>query len=107
MVRRSYRHPLLSAHSSALERFVYSERVPVQLVTHPLVLDALVTLRDHRTTADHFRRAATRISVLLAAEALRHLPTRAVSVDTPLGPADARQVGVDVVVVPVLRPGLG
>ncbi|PYQ93099.1 MAG: uracil phosphoribosyltransferase, partial [Acidobacteria bacterium] len=30
--------------------------MPVQLVTHPLVLDALVTLRDHRTTADHFRR---------------------------------------------------
>ena len=86
---------------------MYSERVPVQIVTHPLVQDALVTLRDHRTTADHFRRAATRISVLLAAEALRHLPTRAVSVDTPLGPADGRQVGVDVVVVPVLRAGLG
>ena len=86
---------------------MYSERVPVQIVTHPLVQDALVTLRDHRTTADHFRRAATRISVLLAAEALRRLPTRAVSVDTPLGPADGRQVGVDVVVVPVLRAGLG
>ena len=86
---------------------MYSERVPVQIVTHPLVQDALVTLRDHRTTADHFRRAATRISVLLAAEALRHLPTRAVSVDTPLGAADGRQVGVDVVVVPVLRAGLG
>lgn len=50
---------------------------------------------------------ATRISVLLAAEATRDLPTRAVTVRTPLGLADGRQVAVDVVVVPVLRAGLG
>jgi uracil phosphoribosyltransferase len=86
---------------------VYSERVPVHLVTHPLVHDALVTLRDQRTTPEHFRRAATRISVLLAAEALQHVPTCNVTVDTPLGPAEGRRIGVDVVVVPVLRAGLG
>jgi len=92
---------------TGLEGFVYSERVPVHIVTHPLVHDALVALRDRRTTPEHFRRAATRISVLLASEALQQLPTRTVAVDTPLGPADGRQIGVDVVVVPVLRAGLG
>ena len=30
-----------------------------------------------------------------------------VTVDTPLGPADGRKVGPDIVVVPVLRAGLG
>ncbi|PYR35146.1 MAG: uracil phosphoribosyltransferase, partial [Acidobacteria bacterium] len=42
--------------------------VPVHIVDHPLVHDALVTLRDETTTPQHFRTAATRISVLLAAE---------------------------------------
>jgi uracil phosphoribosyltransferase len=81
--------------------------VAVHLVEHPLVHDALASLRDTRTGPDHFRRAATRISVLLAAEAMRDLPTRAVTVDSPLGPAPGRTVGADVVVVPVLRAGLG
>jgi uracil phosphoribosyltransferase len=82
-------------------------RVPVHIVDRPLVHDALVTLRDRQTTPEHFRRAATRISVLLAAEALRDVPTTNVTVETPLGPAPGRQIGADVVVVPVLRAGLG
>ena len=59
--------------------------MPVHIVDHPLVHDALAELRDTRTTPDRFRRAATRISVLLAAEAMREVPTRMVTVDTPLG----------------------
>ena len=86
---------------------MYSVRVPVHIVDRPLVHDALVTLRDKHTTPEHFRRAATRISVLLAAEALRDVPTTTVTVETPLGPAPGRRVGTDVVVVPVLRAGLG
>ena len=54
-----------------------------------------------------FRRAANRISVLLAAEALRDVPASPTVVTTPLGPADGRIIETDVVVVPVLRAGLG
>jgi uracil phosphoribosyltransferase len=71
------------------------------------VHDALMELRDTRTAPPAFRRAANRISVLLAAEALRDLPSSAATVTTPLGPADGRVVLTDVVVVPVLRAGLG
>jgi uracil phosphoribosyltransferase len=81
--------------------------VSVYLVEHPLVHEALQALRDVRTPPDRFRQIATRISVLLAAEALRDLPTRDVSVETPLGRARGRIVALDVVVVPVLRAGLG
>ena len=45
--------------------------------------------------------------MLLAAEALAALPVREGAVTTPLGPAPARRVDTDVVVVPVLRAGLG
>lgn len=81
--------------------------VPVHIVDHPLVHDALMALRDERTPPPAFRQAANRISVLLAAEALRDLPSTAATVMTPLGPADGRIVRRDVVVVPVLRAGLG
>ena len=81
--------------------------MPVHLVDHPLVHDALVDLRDLRTPPNAFRRAATRISVLLAAEAMRDISSTATTVTTPIGPAEGRRAGSDVVVVPVLRAGLG
>jgi uracil phosphoribosyltransferase len=86
---------------------MYYFPVPLHLVDHPLVHDALMELRDARTEPPAFRRAADRISVLLAAEALRDVPSAAATVQTPLGPADGRRVTTDVVVVPVLRAGLG
>jgi uracil phosphoribosyltransferase len=81
--------------------------VPLRLVEHPLVQDALAELRDARTRQPAFRRAADRISMLVAAEALRELPTTATTIATPLGPADGQVVTTDVVIVPVLRAGLG
>jgi uracil phosphoribosyltransferase len=81
--------------------------VPLHVIQHPVVHDALVELRDTRTEPPAFRRAANRISVLLAAEALRTLPSKDATVVTPLGPASGRVVAADVVVVPVLRAGLG
>jgi uracil phosphoribosyltransferase len=82
-------------------RFVYSLRVAVHIVRHPLVQDILLSLRDASTEPDGFRRMAVRISVLLATEALRALPVKPATVMTPL------RVASDVVVVPVLRAGLG
>ncbi|HTM27090.1 MAG TPA: uracil phosphoribosyltransferase [Vicinamibacterales bacterium] len=79
----------------------------VHIIDHPLVHDALVALRDASTPPELFRRMAVRISLLLAAEATRDLPVKRVTVTTPLGPADGRRIGADVVVVPVLRAGLG
>jgi uracil phosphoribosyltransferase len=81
--------------------------VPVHLVQHPLVHDALATLRDATTPPEVFRRMAVRISLLLAAEATRDVATEPTMVRTPLGPAAGRRVAGQVVVVPVLRAGLG
>jgi uracil phosphoribosyltransferase len=81
--------------------------VPVHLVQHPVALDALVALRDPRTVASEFRRLARRISLVVALEATRDLPTSAVRVDTPLETADGQALRADIVVVPVLRAGLG
>jgi uracil phosphoribosyltransferase len=82
-------------------------RVPVYLVEHPLAQDALATLRDATTAPELFRTVAARISALLAVEATRDLPTEAVEVVTPLEPAACRRLVGGLVVVPVLRAGLG
>ncbi len=65
-------------------------------------------LRDLTTAPPAFRRAAHRISLFLAAEALKDIPSRPVSIMTPLGEeAQGQRVGGDVVVMPVLRAGMG
>ena len=81
--------------------------VPVHVISHPVAQELLTHLRDARTPSPLFRQYAQRLSVLIATEAMRDLPTEAVVVDTPLGPANGVKVSADVVVVPVLRAGLG
>src|SRR4051794_40559614 len=85
---------------------LYSVPVPLHIVDHPLVHDALVKLRGHTTTQEEFRQAATRISLMLVAEAMRDVPTEPLQVHTPLAVAEGLRIGCDVVVVPVLRAGL-
>ena len=79
----------------------------VHIVPHPLVQDALLRLRDIKTETEEFRRLSVRISVLLVAEALRDLPTEPATAQTPLEVAQGSRMARDVVVVPVLRAGLG
>jgi uracil phosphoribosyltransferase len=81
--------------------------VPVHLVTHPIAQDILLSLRDKTTASDVFRQMARRISLLVTLEATKDLPQREGIVETPLGPAAGRRVGAEIVVVPVLRAGLG
>lgn len=81
--------------------------MPVHVIQHPVAQDVLLRLRDARTNPDVFRQMAHRLSLLLAIEATRDLPTRQETVETPLGPATGPAVAADVVVVPVLRAGLG
>jgi uracil phosphoribosyltransferase len=81
--------------------------VPFHLVEHPLAQNALLDLRDLVTEPPAFRRAAHRISLFLAAEALKDIPSRSAAVTTPLGvEAVGQRVGIDVVVMPVLRAGM-
>jgi uracil phosphoribosyltransferase len=81
--------------------------VSVHVISHPVAQELLTQLRDARTPSPLFREYAQRLSVLIATEAMRDLPTEAVVVETPLGPANGVKVAADVVVVPVLRAGLG
>jgi uracil phosphoribosyltransferase len=81
--------------------------VAVHVVNHPIAQDALLSLRDRTTHASRFRRLAHRLSLLLTIEATRKLPMVLARVETPLEPAEGEALNEDLVVVPVLRAGLG
>lgn len=85
---------------------MYSAPVPVALVDHPIAQHALLMLRDTGTYPSRFRRLAERLSLFIAIEATRGLPTLSRTVTTPLEPATGTALAGDVVIVPVLRAGL-
>lgn len=79
----------------------------VTVVRHPLVQHNLVRLRDARTEPEEFRRALAEVAALMVYEATRDFATAAVTVDTPLAPGRGRQLKREIILVPVLRAGLG
>ncbi len=79
----------------------------VTVIAHPLVQHNLTRLRDKRTQPQEFRRLLDEIASLMLYEATRSFATRPVSVQTPLAPARGFRIKRDVVLVPVLRAGLG
>jgi len=81
--------------------------MPLHVVRHPVIEDALARLRDRATPCDEFRRLARRVSLLLAAEATRDLALGETTVETPLEKAAVFRIASRVVAVPVLRAGLG
>jgi uracil phosphoribosyltransferase len=81
--------------------------MPLVVVRHAVVCEALARLRDRATGPEEFRRVAKRVALILAAEATRDLATRGATIDTPLETAPAERLGARVVAVPILRAGLG
>ncbi|HVQ30191.1 MAG TPA: uracil phosphoribosyltransferase [Vicinamibacteria bacterium] len=81
--------------------------MPLKVLSHPLVDDAMARLRDKATPCDEFRALARRVSVLLIAEATRDLSVGEAFVETPLERTAVKRLSARVVAVPVLRAGLG
>ena len=79
----------------------------VTVITHPLVQHNLTRLRDKRTAPQEFRRVLSEVAALMLYEATRSFAVKPVPVQTPLAPARGFQLQHEVVLVPILRAGLG
>jgi uracil phosphoribosyltransferase len=79
----------------------------VTVIKHPLVQHNLTRLRDKRTGPQEFRRVLGEVAALMVYEATRSFAVRSIPVQTPLAPARGFQLRHEVVLVPVLRAGLG
>jgi len=79
----------------------------VTVIAHPLVQHNLTKLRDSRTDSESFRRGLGEVASLMVYEATRSFHTKSVSVATPLARTRGAQLKHEVVLVPILRAGLG
>jgi uracil phosphoribosyltransferase len=82
-------------------------KAQIRLIDHPLAAASLSILRAKTTTPDLFRRHLRDISVLLLVEAARGWGTRTIRVETPLAPCAGALLSKPIVLVPILRAGLG
>ena len=76
-------------------------------IEHPCVQHKLGIIRDVETGHKRFRELATEITKFVCYEALKNIKTREVTVETPVASANCRQIDTDIVVVPILRAGVG
>lgn len=77
------------------------------LIDHPLVKKDITVLRDKNTNSENFRAAVTRISNILAVEISKNFLLSESLVETPLEVTKGNILAQDVVLVPILRAGLG
>lgn len=77
------------------------------VVNHPVVLHKLSMLRDKNTTSLSFRLILEEISQYLVYEATRNLKLKKAKVVTPLEKTETQVVAEGVVIVPIMRAGLG
>jgi len=81
--------------------------MPLRLLQHPLADHILTHLRDRTTKPVLFRNLSYQISLMLALEATRDLETVEKKIETPLTAHIGRVLARSLVVVPILRAGLG
>lgn len=77
------------------------------IVDHPIVRRDLTVLRRQGTSHGVFRSTLSDLSMHLAYECLRDLPVSEITVETPLEQTLGHELRGSVIVIPILRAGLG
>ncbi|MBT8081832.1 MAG: uracil phosphoribosyltransferase [Gammaproteobacteria bacterium] len=78
-----------------------------RLIEHPCVQHKLAIVRNAETGHKRFRELSREITQFICYEALQNIRTKEVMVETPVGPATCRMIDTDLVVIPILRAGVG
>ncbi|MDX9791483.1 MAG: uracil phosphoribosyltransferase [Candidatus Kapabacteria bacterium] len=79
----------------------------ISVLQHPLVQNYIGVLRDKDSDAETFRKAVKKIAMHLAIESMDNLKLKMTTVKTPLEETKCLKISSNVIIVPVLRAGLG
>ena len=79
----------------------------LKLIDHPLITHKLSLIRRKETGTRDFRQNISEIAWLMAYEITRDLPLREIVIDTPLSSCSTAELSREIILVPVLRAGLG
>ena len=74
---------------------------------HPLIKHKLTIMRKKETGTKDFRQNLDEIGGLMVYEVTRDLPLNEIPIETPLCQTIGYEMAKDVVIVPILRAGLG
>lgn len=77
------------------------------IVEHPVIKRDVTILRDKNTESETFRAVLQRVSNLLAAEVSKKFSLTSIMIETPLEKTEGSKLTNEVILVPVLRAGLG
>ncbi|MGE5341105.1 MAG: uracil phosphoribosyltransferase [Candidatus Omnitrophota bacterium] len=76
-------------------------------ISHPLVKHKLTVLRNLGTHHKQFRELTSELTALIAYDAMKNLETEPVAVQTPLVETVGSKIKNEIVIVPILRAGIG
>ena len=79
----------------------------VNVIKHPLITHKLTQMRKAEAGTKDFRQNLDEIAGLMAYEITRDLPLKPVRVTTPVAPCDTYELAKPIILVPILRAGLG
>jgi uracil phosphoribosyltransferase len=79
----------------------------IKIIDHPLAKTKLTILRNKHTHFSLFRKSMQEISYLLAINSLSDLELIQVSIETPLAKTKGYEIKNKLLIVPILRAGLG
>ncbi|MBR3251136.1 MAG: uracil phosphoribosyltransferase [Erysipelotrichaceae bacterium] len=79
----------------------------VTVLNHPLITHKLAIMRMEETGHKDFRENLDEIASLMAYEVCRDLPVKDVTVKTPMGLCNTKMLDTEVILVPILRAGMG
>ncbi|PKM65279.1 MAG: uracil phosphoribosyltransferase, partial [Firmicutes bacterium HGW-Firmicutes-19] len=79
----------------------------LHVLNHPLITHKLAIMRRVTTGTKDFRDNLEELAGLMAYEISRDIPVNPVTVETPMGLCDTFEMAKDIVLVPILRAGLG
>ena len=77
------------------------------ILNHPLINHKLTIMRDKETDNATFKKNLDEIAMLMTYPVMEDIATDSKSIETPLTPMAGSMVAKDVVLVPILRAGLG
>ena len=79
----------------------------LHVLKHPLIDHKLAIMRNKTTSTKDFKENLDEIAGLMVYEISKELPVKEVEVETPICKTVCRQLAKDVVLIPILRAGLG
>lgn len=79
----------------------------LKVIEHPLIAHKLTQIRRKETKTKDVRDNVDELSGLMAYEITRNLPIKDVQIETPITSCTAKELEKNIVLVPILRAGLG